>query len=505
MNSYLPVGTNRGIRIAVLKIADTGTYEQQWHRPYETVNNGDTASSLREIKNRLNPQSQIMPGLLTGLTNNLLQPVAQPERAIQIPNGWSEHRFRFIMVVEHKDPRFGVSTYEMVMGWTDHRGISSISGALDPNMVFYVNNTLSLRSVMTMTPTGQDMNFNIADNSQVIANEEYGGLRDPYTQYRMRPTDLFGTMDRTQIPAEVMRGTNDTRNVVTSIPEKSRRSNGVATSYVANLMETYKNAVILDAYGQSEEQVLEQARGNSLESPMTSDHFLSAIAQERGVMATRIFTWGDLIRLDPGVQSDQVTTVTLMGSPARVQNDGMHVAGRYNGWGETSRTTQIAAILASAVPALMMDLGFSQMVLTATNRTMGGRMEVLFGTVDDFASLAGARVDMSRQLVAFRSAFEERVLADISFGGHADFQITMAADLLGESIIDIEWNGGQRERFVVPSFSDAMMSPIITTSDDRAVKIAHDMQNIFSNTLGEVMSTAVAGAGPDVTGMFGHI
>lgn len=482
-NQYLAPVAGQGIRIALMFIADTGTYDQQWQRPYQASFDRDAIASLQE---RIGSSSSIVPGALAGVLNGdqdfVIAPQAQPEKPIQIVNGWNEHKFRWLAIAENID-RLGVKTYELVTGYTDYRGIG-YDNSLDPNMVFYISNILTLRHTNVLTPGGNRTYFNVADASQLLVAEDWGGVGGGTTGFRLRPTDVFTALDRVDLEQDMIsRGITDTRNMVTGQAVKSRRSNGVATAYAAGIIEHYKNAQALDTYGQSEDQILDYARTNTLEAPLTNDMFIRAIARERGVPQTSFFTWNDLCRMDPNVQDDRITKVVLMGSARKVENT-MYNTGQGSDWGAGTRQTQLAAILQQAVPGIMMELALSGIYFQATNRTIGGQIHVDVVNWQDFPSLTGAQIDMSGFIQAFKQRLMSEVLVDLSFSGQADFALEMEVDLLGETIITLEWNGNEQYRWCVPSFADSLLTPLVTDDIRRPTRIAKNFQGVFGGVLG---------------------
>jgi hypothetical protein len=482
-NQYLAPIPGQGMHIALMFIADTGTYDQQWRRPYQTVFDRDAIASLQE---RLAQVNNVVPaalaGVVSGTNDYVVAPQVQPERPIQMINGWDSHKFRWLAIAENID-RLGVKTFELITGYTDDRGIS-MNNSLDPNMSFFITNVLTLRHTTTLTPGGQRTYFNVADSSQLLVADDWQGVGTNGTQYRLRPTDMFTAMDRTHLEDDMLRqGIVDTRNMMTGNAVKSRRSNGVATAYAAGIIQNYKTAQTMDTYGQSEDQILDYARGNTLEPPVTNDMFIRAISRERGVPQTSFFTWGDLCRLDPNVQDDRITKVVLMGSARKIENT-MYNRGQANDWGAATRENQLATILQQAVPAIMMDLALSNVVFKATNRTIGGQIEILIGNWQDFPSLTGAQIDMTEFIQAFVARLRTEVLIDLSFNGQADFDLMMNVDLLAETIIELEWNGGDLNRWVVPSFADSLLTPLVTNDVMRPTHIARQFQGVFDGVLG---------------------
>lgn len=486
MNQFIPKVPNRGLHVMRMFISDIGTYEQQYRRPFESTLGNDPQAVVSTLQQAINPHKPITAGAFGSMTNQLIQPQLQPERPIAITNGWETHRFRWFMILKHVDP-MGIETFHLLSGGTDHRGISP-SGHLDPNMVFYINGTMAMRTSVYHTPTGNRTLFNVSDASQLLYREpNSGGIRAQEKQFRFRPADIFSTMDTTQVQSEMgAMNVMDARNLVTELPTLSRRSNAVPTQFLSNMFDTYRKAQSYEDLGQSEDYILNEARTESLEPNAQDNPFINIICQRRGVMNTSWFTWGDLLAIDPNVSDDKITQVVVMGSARQVINTDYNIAGQSRPWSDAStRHPQVAAILAQSVPSIMMELGLSEVGFHATNRTMDGQPFIVATNFNSFAGLAGVQLDMSQQLEMFKSRVWDRVLRGISFNNQQDFAIQGNMNLLGESILEIQLLDNETYRYSVPSFQDALLSPLITVNQNRPVEIASDMQHLF----GQVLST----------------
>ena len=354
-------------------------------------------------------------------------------------------------------------------------------------MVFYINGVMKMRSSLYQTPTGNRTVVNVAEAQQLLYREpDSGGMHAPVKQFSLRPADLFAKMDCTNIQEEIGSGRfMDTRNLVTERPMLSRRSNAVPTQFLSNVFENYRKAQALGDFGQSEDMVLSDARGNIQEPSAQNNYFINAIAQRRGeTMTTSWFTWDELCGLDPNVQNDRVTQVIIMGSPRQVVNTDYNNAGQSRPWGDSStRHPQVASSLSQSIPSIMMELGLSEIAFHATNRTVDGQPAILVSNYNSFAGLAGMQLDMTQQIELFRARLWDRILRGVSFNGQVDFAISGTMHLLGESILEIQLLDNEVYRFAVPSFQDALLSPLVTVAQNRPMEIASDFQQLFGQVL----------------------
>lgn len=458
---------NAGIRITKFLILETGSYNQQYRRPFTTNLDGSTLHMFHE---RLDGATGYSPNMMSGLAGNFVMPMATPEDRLNISEGWGERRMRFLMEVEHTKVTGGRTT-EVIMGYTDHAGITA-SGNLDDNMIFYINSTMQTRVQHQNTPYGTQSYTTMVDNSLVLANPQWDSVYAPRQDNRMRPEDVYSTMTRAHLSdaASIM----DTRAVVTNAPVKSRRQNNLAGSYVSRILDDYRNATAdTNAFGQSHVEVYNAARGNAAESLASSDPFISAIANIRNMPPSNMFTIRDLKQLCPNLND-----VTQARALAPTERANVHQTGQTADWGAADRVTLVATILTQSVPSIMMDLGLIQLAFASSNQNIGGMVSTTIMNVETFSG-----DDASRSLDSFCRRLEMEILNDISWNNQTDFAIQMQADLLGETWLKISVDGGPSFDYVAPSFCDALTSPMLTADNELNVKVASDFSMLIDNMM----------------------
>lgn len=477
-----------GIKITKLLIHESGTYNQQFRRPYQTNMDGQTLNALQE---RMDGQADFSPSMMSGIAGQFVKPTSTPERPVSIMHGWEERRARFMMEVEHHFMTGGQIT-EIILGYTSHMGLTG-SGAIDPNMEFYVNSTVHVRNTVERTPTGNQTYSSVVDASHVLADHNWAnqsGIYSPEKEHRMRPVDVFSAMSRSHLPSA--NTVLDLRTTLTSAAVKSRRTNSLASNYMSHILDNYKNANAQAQFGMEETSILGSARGLVAEKPATNDPFLSAISQIRGTPVGSVFNWRDLVTLDPGV--DHVTVVQIMDQVHRGQ---VHAAGQTQHWGGADLETQAASVLSQAVPALLMNVMLTGIGFKSTNRTqIGGQMHTQF-----FEALGFTNVDLSPYVEMFRARLESEVLYDITYGNTMDYALEMRVDLLGETWIKISINGGPFIDYVVPSFCDSLTVPVLTSNPNLALSLANDFNLLFDN----VRTDVTPGMTGNTIGAFGQL
>ena len=455
-----------GIRIKKLIVHQTGTYNPQFRRPYQTELTGYNEGLIVE---RLQGSTKYQASQFAGVANQFLRPQVHAERPIGITNGWNEARLRFFLEVEHVYSS-GASVTEFLTGYTDYPGISLQSHAFDPNMEFFINNTVQLRHTNYLNEfQGAQSAYSIVDASHLLADTSalMGGL--PGTETLMRPHDVFASMGTAALHG--LGNVVDIRTNNSLEAQKSKRMNNSTTNYLADILDNYRASYMATNESEDNNDILSRARGLARENSASSDPFLKAISAVRGLPVGNTFRYSDLQRMDGTV--DQRTIFVAMNQASRAT---VHQAGMTASWEGTDRHTHVATILSQAVPALMMELMISRIALKTTNHTINSQVVTQIANVDSLAT----GMDITQNVHNFIMRLEHEILADISFNNQVGFSIDIEADLLGETWLRINLDSQQYD-YVAPSFCDALLTPVITSNRDQAMTVAREIDDLFGN------------------------
>lgn len=467
------------ISIRRMILIDTGRFNPQYRRSYETQY---TAGTIEQIRERMISQPRFNAAQIGGLASQFLAPSANTEGIVPaIGNDWDNNRCRFVMEVEY---RFhgGSVIREFVTGGTSHVGVvtsmgtAARHGSLDPQMRFKINNIVRIRESVVRTPVGLQTNRNIAEAAHLVSNNSWNGVYNTAQhETRLRPADTFAIMSRSHL--DLGGDAYDTRTTASRVPVMSSRSNGSAAAYLTKMMEGYKHAVVTNINNDADAaSVLATARSMVEEPSVQDDRFLTAIRNVTGnPTITDNFTWADLMRLQPNV--DNVTEVRLMGEASR-QNISFDRQNSSELGG--SRHVDVAqALIAQAVPGIILNYGATLLSFHATNKLMGSQHTV---TISNIESLGNA--DMSPYADTIRQQLIMHVLQDVSFNNQEPYEIHATIDVLGTSIIEIDISGEQG-RYGLPSFMDSMFTPIVTTDANRTGTIARDFEILMNEVVEE--------------------
>ena len=461
----------KNLRIVNLIMQETGSYNEQFARPYTTHFDANTLNSVTErVIERGN--GRIDNAALAGITGTFINPSATPESAIPIINGWNEKRVRFLMEVECQY-QVGGSSSSYIQGYTSFPGIGS-NQSIAPDMDFYINSIITTKKTQVLTPMGMQVLESVTDNSHVLCSNNWGGMTQPGQQRMMRPQDVFCNMEASHIPGIYdtdIANVYDGRTILRSEASKSARVNGLSGSYASKIIDGYVVGNAMADFGQSESNIINRSRSEVSETQAALDPFLSAISSITSSGITNKFKYSDLIKLDSNV--DNICNYAIAGNTQRVS---VHQAGQTSAWHGSDRLTLGATILSQAVPAIMMELMINRIIFKSTNHDITGQMQTRIIDGKGFSNM-----DLTRHLDLFIRRLEKEILQDLTFNNQVPYSIEMRVDLLGETWINISMDGQPPADYVTPSFCDNLFVPVVTSNLAVVQNLTHDFESLVLN------------------------
>lgn len=462
------------IQVVKMLITETGTYNDQYRRPFQSHL---SASGLRQILENTQKYPKVSPGIFSGLTSQVIAPAATPESMIQIPEGWSERRLKFILeiLVNYKT---GGSITEIVTGWSETPANTiSIYNTMDPNTIFRVNNTIHVHKENMLTDYGNQTRSMVTDCSHVLFNNDWQGVRGGNREWLLRPVDIFSRNISEEVQRELSsEGSMDVSAALMNIAQKSKRTNAVPTNYVSSIIQNYSNAyhqmgITQDIQGDVD--ALSNAQQYARENAAARDPFLETIASLSGTQVTDAFKLNDILRLDPSAQE---RIMYVRKGPTEVAQ--LHQSGQTEGWGGSDLITHIANVLSSTVPSLMISNMIMNIAFVSSNLDMLGQIDTRIANIDGFSQ----GVNLAPYAQSFVAKFENEILRDIIDNYQVSIGIQMRVDLIGETWISLNING-EKVDYVTPSFSDALLTPVLTQNEATGQQLAMDLKNLMENVV----------------------
>ena len=479
-------GNQYELRILSLRLIETGTYNEMYLRPYETVASQDNVSRLAEQVLMVTHEQQakqnqrpvqvntIVPESIAGTCVGIVSPSATIQGPAKIPNGWGEKRIRFILEVSSR-PQVGGNLIYYFQGYTSFNGVTN-QGAIAEDMLFIINSYIVVDRSTVNTPYGIREVDRVVGSNQLITDSFYKGIESPDKLYILRPTDIYDGITKNHIYNAMSGLTNgqtmyDGSIVVGNIGKTSSRSNNTPPEYLAKLLSSY-NASVREAHydARFSENHLTLGRQMVVEDNPTHNPFLKRLGDVHNRQYVTNFYIGDLRSIDYNV--DNVTDYVLRGPAQRAQ---VHMAGSSEYWQGADYPTVAASILANSVPAIMLDVLLTRLVFGSTNNDLGGRVTT---TIIDGKSVVNA--DLSENYQRFIHKFNSLVIPDITFRGEQLY-------IFGDTIIDIAIGGYPKTRYVVPSFCDHLIAPVTCSQPAHCLQMTNDMEymtTMFNSMIG---------------------
>ncbi|MNU42300.1 hypothetical protein D3C71_310560 [compost metagenome] len=488
-------GENTQTRVELFIMAQTGTYQEQTIRPFKTNYTDRVVNMLSEATRH---GERLGVAAVNAIAADVIQPSANIEGFVGIPEGWASRRFRFLMrVVEQHPFTPNEKTIRIFFGYSNHSDVSH-GGLLDPETRIYFNSETTIRDKITPGVNGMVRQANVTAANQIITPMRImnagrtGGID---STHMIRPEDVFNLRETSIISdmaAQNIAGgidlTYDTRALsgVGSF-QLSRRRDTSPTRYVADTLGSLQHAVkennmLQQGYAGNNTMgpnVFSEASACAANNSIGSDLFLAKLRDHCAYMERGYVTLRDLIGLFPEVGNfDQVTKYAL--------DDGRGVrqvsfAEQSNHWQGADKTSIAASLIAQVVPAIMMDNFIRNIAIAVTNSMIPGQYAMTIN--EKLTRSIVDEVNMTPYIQEFERRFCVDALNSITFGGNIPFHITVMGDLAGDTIIDISLDGEQSVRFIAPTFTDSLFSPMVSTQLAAASKVSNDMIAIASDVL----------------------
>lgn len=445
---------------------ETGTYNDQFLRPFETAMDYNTVNQFAaQTENGMN----LSTTALAPIANGIMRPTAMASAIAGIDNGWGTKRLSFY--IDAVVSNIGGANREIISGYTDYVGASP-SGAIDPNMRLYFNSTMMVHERQMAGASGVQTQLVTRDSSHILRPTVQDIQTHTCRSASITPADVFSCMESGAQLAHAPDAI-DTRTGFLNGPKKSRRTNTLASHFINRTVDAYQgaqenNQFYEDAYATR----AGEARGAVKEPSMIHDVFMQGFSGDPGVAMTGSVSWGELMALNPHI--DSVTEVILQ-NPNKPTN--LHNAGMSQGWQGSDRNTQVATTLGHMLPTLMLELMLTRFTFTATNHTTTGDMEVVPSDARSFTR----GLDPTPQVMQLIRRIRFEVLPMISVNNQVGFSILMDCNVLGETTMQVSIDGQPPETYVLPSFCDALLAPTMSADNNNVRGIAEDFRVLCDN------------------------
>lgn len=491
------LATNQTLQVLQALFVQTGTYQEQNLRPFNLNASKPAADALRSAtRNGLNLGVSAVQEIASGI----IAPAACVEGSVGIAEGWNSRRFRMMLKVNEFHPYIqGTTTQRIFYGYSDQCDASM--NHLDPNMRIYFNSETIVAESIEPTIHGPQRRVHIVGSNQIVSPVDvFKGANAMFakpTSFLIRPEDMF-SLSQTRHVTKRLQNTNrfdgqidvsyDHRTMVGEggAFKYSNRRDTSPTRYISSSLNAWQhsikeaNTAASDDMGEypAAELMLGDAANACRSSEITTNSFLARLRDEAGYMERGYVLFKDLCRIFPEMTRGDVTKWSMdNGQSIRKVSHAIDS----QTWAGADNASIAASLLAQSIPSIMMDTFLRTCSFAVTNGT--GHNNYRFEIHENNTKSIIDGIDMIPYILEFERRLGTDVLNYISQCNQIPFRISMASDLVGESIIDLAVGGGPVERFIAPTFADSLFSPVITRDHMLADKLANDLTWLVNNVI----------------------
>lgn len=447
-------------------VGGTSGYHNFYQRPYEMTLDNRRIDVVGDILDR--NKNTINDYTFRDVVGDILAPQATINEKLPCPiaNGWGERRLRFIIEVEfryrHSNPTIGY-----YQGYTTFDGWSNSCKDFDRDMDFVINSYITVVRRTRVLPNGERTYMDVISSSgQLESDSSVGTIFNPTRTYIIRPQDLFRKISENELHMLYsqsddrsnfhFQNLNSSAHALNNSPKANDRRNNIPVTYMTRMLQGFYKAASGDKMYSNNSDLMNNAVGEVSERDPTNDPFIMALNGIKNRLSGHRFDWGTIMTYDPTVYD----RLDIIESGDRYSREIIGTDGEY--WTGSDLTTQIANIVSQSVPGLMMKHNLTKVSYYCTNMTMDGRIDsrILFAK-------SVSTADMSFFYQKFEDEFPELIAYTFSSGFSREFSININSDIFGDTDLTISINGEPETKFVLPTFCDSIIPPIITSDTDR--------------------------------------
>jgi hypothetical protein len=504
-DDFEPASFNRPerarIRVVETVFVSTGTYQQQYRRPWVTNNNLTNTEEMKSLLARsyydhrqAKEDGRIAAArnyefdgtTLNSISADFIRPSARTERKTfaNTKGTWEDQTCRFFMTIECERNSGGKTQY-MLIGYTDEQGISK-NGNIDPQMRLTLNSIFELAPVEYGSRSGRGRTrYELRSVQQVLVDYDYSGPESSET-IRMRPQEVAASMSRRKDPE--LQGSSvlvhDTRSSQNGAPEFSDQHNTNPNDYMTRIISGLVNGRDI-AKQTNRTGILAQyneATNLMREASAKSNPFIKAVSSHTGYN-TADFKWRDLLQIDPDAGHDDVCTVQFreMRDIGRMTSDERMMSSLHDSrdsmpLNSKEEQSQVAFQICNVVMSLMSNVAMRKLTFFASNLK---RERVCYATNPEGIMKDAEMHDFCPTLAR---QFERQVILPMSENGSISYDILVNADLFGDIHITMTFDTNEEMIFVLPAYCSSVWTPVISSR----LKTLDDLTDSFNTLRDEV-------------------
>ena len=465
-NINTPGGTvDYGIIVNKLFLIPTRAegYNPAYKRPY-TMNL--TAEKVTNISNLIHGGNKISDVGVTQHVGNVVDYASTPIGMAEIANGWGTVRLRFILEVEQPHPP-NSSLVHYVQGYTEYHD-PSLSGTLDPNMIFFINSITTVNKVIT--PTGEIVVTPYASNNILIGDDNLT------TDSRfIRPVDIVADIAHNHVVSNMDSGGSiNTLPTVGMEMAVSRKGNNDTVKYFTKTLNEHINSVNIAGKDSELTDIYTTVEDILAESTFRHNAFLSAINSITGDFKPNTFTLNILNGIQPNI-ADLTTYIDKSNELLDMSNMSMLTTVHTEDMLQPKRETLLANKLLNNITSVMTENLISELDLSITNRS--GQLIVTPSNFNTFVM----GLDPLPYINRIVSRIDTVYGPEITNNNMTLVEIHLHIDVFGDSSIGVSLDGAAPTIYRVPAYADSLYAPVKADVTSREA-ISNDFDMLFNTT-----------------------
>lgn len=495
-------GSNTEIQLDKFLLVQTGTYRVQPLRPFRVVVNDNIIDRMHSATHG---GKRLGISTVQGFASEVIQPQANVEGEVAIDQGWNSRRFRFMMRVYERHPfNLGAVTQRIFSGYTDHCDVS-LGQNLAPDMRIYFNSELVINETIQPSENGPLRKVSVVSANQIISPVTFAGqttgsaYHSRPVAHMIRPEDNFGlgqcnaVVDMLNQTGQFQGGVQNIIDTRTMVGEGgtykySMRRDTSPVRYLADNLTAWQHAVqesAMDSDGLNFQHtggtsmLLGEAQAYAANLDIHANTFLASLKDHAGYMERGYITFADLCRLYP--EAGRMFDVTHFSMDNGQSIRRVNFVEHSEHWMGADPVSIGASLLAQVVPSIMMDNYLRNIHFTAVNG-MGHSQYVIDVQEQSVRSIIDG-LPMQPYIQEFMRRIAVDILNSITRNNELPFQVGMMVDLMGDSVIDISLGNETLRRYIAPTFSDSLFTPMLTHDANVPKAISNDLIHLVTSVI----------------------
>jgi len=478
-NSFNKMGPTQIRIVKLLMVPTRRHYMDVFKRPFEL---NATHENVRRLGNMLDQYigsyGKVNETGIANMTPDMFRISHMAGGKAEIVNGWGTQRLRFILITSSPAADGHNEELSCFQGYTEYYD-PTLSGDIDYNMKFHINTITNMLKMID--PHTKQYRVYVRGTHNLLLNNinPYDQGVNYHTDKLIRPQDIISNLALRESvgPMTNSAGFVNTSDNLDNIVKVSSRANSNPLRHFAKTINAYTTgrATVTQQFGNTED-TLNSALNTVTETNPLHNDLIERLRTMTGVLVPTTFSINELLMIDPNTENNSL----LITQDQLVYNQNHFTGTNVLDTDNTSATfganqeAVIAASIQSSISGLMVENMLSKLTFKSTNMVSGGG--VITTPIDAGSFIDG--LDPQPLVAKTLAAFDSTIMPEVTHGNMIPIEVTVSADILGDTTIAILVGGSSPEVYRYPTFADSLFTPVITNQNTSNM-IINDMHEVF--------------------------